>query len=162
MQAITDGRIARGHRRYSKVLVILRGTRRKSAEKREISRKSPLTPQGGAHMVRPLGARSSVVEHLTFNQRVDGSIPSGLTSLPDFLACFPARTRREKARAMAAAMDNGAPSIRLRDPALRSPWKNKAESRSRLRNRLRPPEIGPHESRVSDNRAVCGPGYNEH
>ena len=27
----------------------------------------------------PLGARSSVVEHLTFNQRVDGSIPSGLT-----------------------------------------------------------------------------------
>jgi hypothetical protein len=32
-------------------------------------------------MVRPLGgARSSAVEHLTFNQRVDGSIPSGLTS----------------------------------------------------------------------------------
>jgi hypothetical protein len=26
-----------------------------------------------------LGARSSVVEHLTFNQGVDGSIPSGLT-----------------------------------------------------------------------------------
>ena len=25
-------------------------------------------------------ARSSGVEHLTFNQRVDGSIPSGLTS----------------------------------------------------------------------------------
>jgi hypothetical protein len=25
------------------------------------------------------GARSSAVEHLTFNQRVDGSIPSGLT-----------------------------------------------------------------------------------
>ena len=25
------------------------------------------------------GARSSVVEHLTFNQGVDGSIPSGLT-----------------------------------------------------------------------------------
>ena len=31
-------------------------------------------------MVRALGrARSSAVEHLTFNQRVDGSIPSGLT-----------------------------------------------------------------------------------
>ena len=29
---------------------------------------------------RPLGARSSGVEHLTFNQRVDGSIPSGLTN----------------------------------------------------------------------------------
>ena len=26
-------------------------------------------------------ARSSAVEHLTFNQRVDGSIPSGLTKL---------------------------------------------------------------------------------
>jgi hypothetical protein len=26
-------------------------------------------------------ARSSAVEHLTFNQRVDGSIPSGLTNL---------------------------------------------------------------------------------
>ena len=32
-------------------------------------------------MVRRLGrARSSAVEHLTFNQRVDGSIPSGLTN----------------------------------------------------------------------------------
>jgi hypothetical protein len=36
-------------------------------------------------MVRPpiqaaSWARSSVAEHLTFNQRVDGSIPSGLTS----------------------------------------------------------------------------------
>ena len=30
----------------------------------------------------PFGrARSSGVEHLTFNQRVDGSIPSGLTKL---------------------------------------------------------------------------------
>jgi hypothetical protein len=29
------------------------------------------------------GARSSVVEHLTFNQRVDGSIPSGLTNNTD-------------------------------------------------------------------------------
>ena len=34
-------------------------------------------------MVRRLGrARSSAVEHLTFNQRVDGSIPSGLTTNP--------------------------------------------------------------------------------
>jgi hypothetical protein len=36
-------------------------------------------------MVRPpiqaaSWARSSVAEHLTFNQRVDGSIPSGLTN----------------------------------------------------------------------------------
>ena len=28
-----------------------------------------------------LGARSSAVEHLTFNQRVVGSIPTGLTML---------------------------------------------------------------------------------
>ena len=34
---------------------------------------------------RPLGARSSGVEHLTFNQRVDGSIPSGLTN---FMSVF--------------------------------------------------------------------------
>ncbi len=40
-----------------------------------------LTRLRRAHMVRPLlGARSSAVEHLTFNQRVDGSIPSGLTN----------------------------------------------------------------------------------
>ena len=32
-----------------------------------------------------LGARSSVVEHLTFNQRADGSIPSGLTILLQYL-----------------------------------------------------------------------------
>ena len=33
-------------------------------------------------MVRPpIRARSSAAEHLTFNQRVDGSIPSGLTNL---------------------------------------------------------------------------------
>ena len=45
-----------------------------------------LTVAGGAHMVRPpfQGARSSAAEHLTFNQRVDGSIPSGLTTS---LAC---------------------------------------------------------------------------
>lgn len=29
---------------------------------------------------RSSGARSSAAEHLTFNQRVDGSIPSGLTT----------------------------------------------------------------------------------
>jgi hypothetical protein len=33
-------------------------------------------PYGPAALAR---ARSSGVEHLTFNQRVDGSIPSGLT-----------------------------------------------------------------------------------
>ena len=34
-------------------------------------------------MVAPeLRARSSVVELLTFNQEVDGSIPSGLTNIP--------------------------------------------------------------------------------
>jgi hypothetical protein len=42
-------------------------------------------------MVRPpiqaaSWARSSVAEHLTFNQRVDGSIPSGLTSQINSLA----------------------------------------------------------------------------
>lgn len=39
-----------------------------------------LTGGGVDHMVRPalVGARSSGVEHLTFNQRVEGSIPSGL------------------------------------------------------------------------------------
>ena len=31
------------------------------------------------------GARSSGVEHLTFNQRVAGSIPAGLTILSDGL-----------------------------------------------------------------------------
>ena len=31
---------------------------------------------------RPRRARSSGVEHLTFNQRADGSIPSGLTKRP--------------------------------------------------------------------------------
>lgn len=42
-----------------------------------------LTPMRRLHMVsRHLGrARSSAVEHLTFNQRVDGSIPSGLTKI---------------------------------------------------------------------------------
>jgi hypothetical protein len=52
---------------------------KKSAEKLEISGNIRLTPGGATHMVPRLGARSSVVEHLTFNQRVDGSIPSGLT-----------------------------------------------------------------------------------
>lgn len=35
---------------------------------------------GCAAYKHALGARSSVVEHLTFNQGVDGSIPSGLTN----------------------------------------------------------------------------------
>ena len=41
-----------------------------------------LTGGAALPMVRPpFGrARSSGVEHLTFNQRVDGSIPSGLTN----------------------------------------------------------------------------------
>ena len=34
-----------------------------------------------ACMSRTLRVRSSVVEHLTFNQGVDGSIPSGLTNV---------------------------------------------------------------------------------
>ena len=33
----------------------------------------------GYHRSQPFRARSSVVEHLTFNQRVVGSIPTGLT-----------------------------------------------------------------------------------
>src|SRR5580692_6788938 len=43
---------------------------------------NPLIDQPGRppYVPRAFGrARSSAVEHLTFNQRVDGSIPSGLT-----------------------------------------------------------------------------------
>jgi hypothetical protein len=40
----------------------------------------PCLPMFRATLVR---ARSSAVEHLTFNQRVDGSIPSGLTNMFD-------------------------------------------------------------------------------
>ncbi len=45
-------------------------------------------PFGGAYKQGsfPLGARSSAVEHLTFNQRVEGSIPSGLTKLNHFVS----------------------------------------------------------------------------
>ena len=39
----------------------------------------------------PLGARSSAVEHLTFNQRVEGSIPSGLTNHFNELVNLPAK-----------------------------------------------------------------------
>jgi hypothetical protein len=46
-------------------------------------RNAELTSRPPIHMVAYLSrrARSSAVEHLTFNQRVDGSIPSGLTKI---------------------------------------------------------------------------------
>ena len=51
-------------------------------KKRRLRAGAALTLWGSPPMVRrPLGARSSGVEHLTFNQRVDGSIPSGLTNI---------------------------------------------------------------------------------
>lgn len=46
-----------------------------------MARKSSIDPCGPPTYGPPalVGARSSAAEHLTFNQRVDGSIPSGLT-----------------------------------------------------------------------------------
>ena len=51
-------------------------------------RERRLTTRGGSpYGPPPFGrARSSGVEHLTFNQRVDGSIPSGLTNKFNYLA----------------------------------------------------------------------------
>ncbi len=47
---------------------------------RLVARLKPMAfPQAGGTSWRKW-ARSSAVEHLTFNQRVDGSIPSGLTT----------------------------------------------------------------------------------
>ena len=42
-------------------------------------------------LLEDLRARSSVVEHLTFTQGVDGSIPSGLTNVSGLLLTFGAR-----------------------------------------------------------------------
>ena len=58
-------------------------------------------------------ARSSGVEHLTFNQRVDGSIPSGLTKkingFEEFLSRFRSRERL-RANAWANGIGAGGPA----------------------------------------------------
>jgi hypothetical protein len=70
----SDSRIARffGDFRGSRVVKVLR------PGFDEISKVD--APVLIGHLSDPFRARSSVVEHLTFNQRVDGSIPSGLTN----------------------------------------------------------------------------------